>query len=39
MPIEQIGDIYLRWKSLRALDQELAPGWAHLHAARRADLE
>jgi len=38
MPIEDTGDIYHRWKSLRDLDQELAPGWVDLHAAMRADL-
>lgn len=38
MTMDQVGDIYRRWKSLRDFDQELAPGWVDLHAARRADL-
>lgn len=38
VPMEQIGDIYRKWKSLRDFDQELAPGWVDLHVARRADL-
>lgn len=38
IPMDQIGDIYRRWKTLRDFDQELAPGWVDLHAARRSDL-
>lgn len=38
LPIGDIDAIYRRWKDLRDLDEELAPGWLDLHVARRADL-
>jgi FkbM family methyltransferase len=39
MPITECDAIYRRWKDLRDLDQELAPGWVDLHGAYRADLD
>ncbi|TCT11420.1 FkbM family methyltransferase [Tepidamorphus gemmatus] len=38
VPLEKLGEVYHKWKSLRDFDQELAPGWVDLHAARRDDL-
>lgn len=31
-PIAEVDNIYKRWKELRDIDQELAPGWVDLHA-------
>ncbi len=38
-PINEIGDIYARWRALRDLDADLAPGWLDLHASTRGALE
>jgi FkbM family methyltransferase len=38
-PIGEVDAIYRRWKELRFIDDELAPGWVDLHVARKADLE
>jgi hypothetical protein len=38
VPIDEIDEIYRKWKSLRDFDEFLAPGWVDLHVARRADL-
>ncbi|WP_209835250.1 FkbM family methyltransferase [Ruegeria sp. HKCCE3926] len=37
-PLSEIADIYRQWHTLRALDQELAPGWLDLHVCRAAAL-
>jgi FkbM family methyltransferase len=37
-PIAEIADIYGRWKALRDLDADLAPGWVDLHACTREAL-
>lgn len=37
-PIAEVDDIYKRWKELRDIDQELAPGCVDLHAACRSCL-
>lgn len=36
--LDQLGDIYRRWKKLRDFDEELAPGWVDLHVTRREEL-
>lgn len=38
LPLGEIDGIYRRWKALRDLDAELAPGWLDLHVARRRDI-
>ncbi|MFN5195330.1 MAG: hypothetical protein ACK5E6_13055 [Cyanobacteriota bacterium] len=37
-PISEVDNIYKRWKELRDIDQELAPGWVDLHATCRSYL-
>jgi FkbM family methyltransferase len=37
-PIAEVDPIYRRWKELRDIDQELAPGWVDLHATCRSCL-
>ncbi|MDH4984418.1 FkbM family methyltransferase [Aminobacter anthyllidis] len=37
-PIDEIDAITRRWKELRAIDEQLAPGWLDVHAATRAAL-
>lgn len=38
IPLDEVVDIYRRWKGLYDFDNFLAPGWLDLHAARRTDL-
>lgn len=38
IPVGEVDAIYRRWKDLRDIDQELAPGWVDLHVTRREAL-
>ena len=39
VPIDEIDEIYRKWKCVRDFDDTLAPGWVDLHVARRMDLK